>query len=457
MKLTYKINLLFTLIVSIIVLVMSLLIFTTSRQNVTAEFRQRLKTRAARTAYLYTFFRNDTTNLLRSLDSTAPPALVNKNIQIYNPAGNILYEYTDAGTGPLRVPADRLDMADEGPQFFRLGEKDVYLYPAESAGDSIRVVVAAENITGREYIADLKRIFLISYPFAVLATLLAGYLFSRSIIRPVKKTIHDVQLITSQNLSHRLYTGRRKDELAVLNATFNDLLDRLEESFAIQRRFISNASHELSTPLTAISSQIEVALLHERNSEEYRQVLRSVLEDALELQQLTRNLLEIAKAGTHGAISLEKLRIDEIFLRAHSEVLRQNAGFRIDISFPELPEDEKACQVFGNSHLLASAFRNIMENGCKYSPDRTVNVQLSFRNGDAELLFANKSDYLPEEELVNLFEPFYRSNNAEGKQGVGLGLTLTRRIISLHKGSISVESTPGQGTLFRVLLPTLVK
>ncbi len=458
MKLTYKINLLFTLIVSIILLVMSILIFNSSRQSVNEEFRQRLQTRAARTAYLYTFFKNDTTNLLKSLDSTAPPALVNKSIHIYDPGGKIVYEYHDAGTDRIKVPESWLKNASETEsRYHRLGEKDICIYPAVSAGDKIRVLVAAENVSGREYIADLKRIFLLSVPLAVCCALLVGYLFSRTIVRPVKKTIHDVQLITSQNLSHRLYTGKRKDELAVLNATFNNLLDRLEESFAIQRRFISNASHELSTPLTSVSSQIEVALLHNRDEEEYRKVLRSVLEDVLALQQLTRNLLEIAKAGTHGAISLEKLRIDEVLLRAHSEVLRQNTGFAVEISFPDLPENEKECQVFGNTHLLASAFRNIMENGCKYSPDHTVQVRLSFQHGDAELIFSNKSEFIPEDEIVHLFEPFYRSNNAEGRQGVGLGLTLTRRIISLHKGTIQAESKPGEGTSFRIVLPTLVK
>lgn len=458
MKLTFKINLLFTLIVSAILLVMSVFIIKASRQTVKTEFRQELKTRSARTAYLYTLFRNDTTNLLKSLDSTAPPVLENKNILIYGNSGQVLYEFHDDSTSGIRVPAEWLIVTPEAkPRFFRYERKDVCVYPARSGEENILVVVAAENISGREYIEDLKRVFLLFFPLVVCTTLLAGFLFSRTIVRPVKKTIHDVRLITSQNLSHRLYVGKRKDELAVLNNTFNDLLNRLEESFAIQRRFISNASHELSTPLTAISSQIEVALLHNRDDEEYRKVLRSVLEDVMDLQQLTRNLLEIAKAGTHGAISLEKVRIDEILLRAHSELVKQNAGYIIDIHFPELPENEKECQVFGNTHLLSSAFKNIMENGCKYSPDQTVRVDLSFADGNAVFRFTNRSDVIPDDDLSNLFEPFYRSSNAEGKRGVGLGLTLTRRIISLHKGHITVGSDPDTGTSVTVVLPTLVK
>jgi signal transduction histidine kinase len=316
-------------------------------------------------------------------------------------------------------------------------------------------LVAAENITGKEYINGLRSIFLIYFPVAVIITLLAGYLFSRTIIRPIKQTIHDVKLITSQNLSHRLFIGKGSDELAQLNETFNALLNRLEESFAMEKRFISNASHELSTPLTSISSQVEVALLQERTSQEYKNVLTSVLNDARGLHQLIRNLLEIAKAGTHGLISLEKLRIDEILIKSHSEVLRQNNHYKIELAFPDLPEDENECMVFGNTSLLHSAFKNIMENGCKYSPDNKTNVELLFKGTEAEIAFSNKSEFLPSEEIEKLFEPFYRSSNAGNRPGVGLGLTLTRRIMGLHKGNLTIHSDPDTGTVIRVVLPTL--
>ena len=458
MKLSLKINLLFTLIVSGILLVMSVIIYNISRQNVRREFEQRLENRAARTAYLYTVFRNDTTNLLKSLDANAPPQLFNKSIIVYNLQHRVLYEFHDLPNAAFRPDTSLLTTMKPGTTYFFMKDgKEACIYYREADQDDFLVVVAADNVSGKEYINDLKNIFLVFLPGAVLFTLIVGYLFSLSIIKPIKETIHDAKLITSQNLSKRLFVGRRKDELAQLNATFNDLLNRLEESFSIQRRFISNASHELSTPLTSVSSQIEVALLQDRPADQYKQVLQSILEDVQELNQLTKNLLEIAKAGTHGTISLDKIRLDEVLFRAHGEVLKQHPGFRIIIKFEDLPEDENECSVFGNSHLLHSAFKNIMENGCKYSPDNTVHVKLSFRGQDAELTFTNKSDTLSADELNRLFEPFYRSLNAEGQPGVGLGLTLTRRIIGLHKGTLRAESDPEKGTIFTIVLPTLKK
>lgn len=453
MKLAFKINLLFTGIVSCILLGMAVLVLSLSKENMNQNFKQQIKSRAGRAAFFYNRLRNDSTNLLKSLDANSPPVLFNKSINIYDAGYRELYEFHDPNVEELQPDTAWLYKAKEnGEYFLQLEEKEVGIFLHENG---ILVIVAAENILGRAYIENLEKIFLIYFPLAAIVTLLSGYLFSRTIIRPIKQTIHDVKLITSQNLSHRLFVGNGKDELAQLNETFNALLNRLEESFAMEKRFISNASHELSTPLTSISSQVEVALLQERASVEYKKVLSSVLKDARGLHQLTRNLLEIAKAGTHGLISLEKARIDEILIKAHGEVLRQNNNYKIELAFPDLPEDEKKCMVFGNPALLYSAFKNIIENGCKYSPDNKAKVELLFRGTEIEILFSNKSEFLPTEEIEKLFEPFYRSSNAGDNPGVGLGLTLTRRIIGLHKGNLTIHSDPISGMFIRVIFPSL--
>lgn len=453
MKLSVRINLLFTGIVSCILLGMAVLMFILSKENINRNFKQQLKSRAGRAAYLYGRLNNDSTNLLKSLDANSPPLLLNKNIGIYDLEYKELYEFHDQNVSALQPDTTWLFKAKyKGEYYLTRGKSEIGVF---SYDNGLLVLVAAENIPGTAYINDLKRIVIIYFPLAVIVTLLAGYLFSRTIVRPIRQTIHDMKLITSQNLSHRLFTGKRKDELAELNEAFNALLNRLEESFAMEKRFISNASHELSNPLTSISSQLEVALLQKRASAEYEKVLSSVLKDAQGLHQLVRNLLEIAKAGTHGLISLEKLRLDEILIKAHSDVLRAADQYKIELAFPDLPEDENECMIFGNATLLHSAFKNIMENGCKYSPDNRTRVELRFKGEETEIKFSNKSEFLPSDEIERLFEPFYRSNNAGDKPGVGLGLTLTRRIIGLHKGKLTIISDPSDGTMITVTLPSV--
>lgn len=452
MKLAVKINLLFTGIVSCILLGMAVLMFILSKENINRNFKQQIKTRAGRAAYFYGRLNNDSTNLLKSLDANSPPLLLNKNIGIYSEDYKELYEFHDQNVSALQPDTAWLFKAKNNGEYFLTRDKsEIGVFSFENG---LLVVVAAENILGTAYINDLKRTVIIYFPVAVIVTLLAGYLFSRTMIRPIKQTIRDVKLITSQNLSHRLFTGKGKDELAELNETFNALLNRLEESFAMEKRFISNASHELSNPLTSISSQVEVALLQKRASAEYEKVLTSVLKDAQGLHQLVRNLLEIAKAGTHGLISLEKVRLDEVLIKAHSDVLRGNHHYKIELAFPDLPEDENECMIFGNATLLHSAFKNIMENGCKYSPDNKTRVELIFKGEETEIKFSNKSEFLPSEEIERIFEPFYRSTNAGNQPGVGLGLTLTRRIIGLHKGNLTIDSYPSEGTFISVKLPT---
>ena len=453
MKLAFRINLLFTGIVSCILLGMAVLIFSLSKENVNRDFKQHIKSRAGRAAYLYNLFRNDTTNLLKSFDANSPPVLFNRNIGIYDTGFNVLYEYHDEDVVELKPEPGWLNMAKENGEYFLQREnREVGIFFNDNG---LLVLVAAENISGRDYINNLKKRFIFYFPIAVIVTMLAGYLFSRSLVSPIRQTIHDVKLITSQNLSHRLFGGKRKDELAELNETFNALLNRLEESFAMEKRFISNASHELSNPLTSISSQVEVALLQERTSAEYKKILSSVLKDTQGLHQLVHNLLEIAKAGTHGLISLEKVRLDEILISAHSDVLRGNNGYKIELAFPDLPEDENECMIFGNAALLNSAVKNLMENGCKYSPDNKTRIEILFKGPEVKAVFSNKTEFLPSEEVEKLFEPFYRSTNAADKPGVGLGLTLTRRIIGLHKGSLTIQSDPVTGISITITFPTL--
>ena len=453
MKLAVRINLLFTGIVSCILLGMTILMFMLSKDNINRNFKRQLKSRGGRAAYLYDRLNNDSTNLLKSLDANLPPLLFNKNIGIYNSEYKELYEFHDQHVSALQPDTAWLFKAkNKGEYYLTRGRSDIGVF---SFDNGLLVLVAAENIPGTAYINNLKRIVIIYFPLAVIVTLLAGYLFSRTIVRPKRQTIHTMKLITSQNLSHRLFTGKRKDELAELNEAFNALLNRLEESFAMEKRFISNASHELSNPLTSISSQVEVALLQKRATDVYEKVLNSVLKDAQGLHQLVRNLLEIARAGTHGLISLEKLRLDEILIKAHGDVLRGNHQYNIELAFPDLPEDENECTIFGNATLLHSAFKNIMENGCKYSPDHRTRVELQFNGAETRIRFSNKSEFLPSDEIERLFEPFYRSKNAGDKPGVGLGLTLTRRIIGLHKGKLTIGSDPATGTMISVTLPSV--
>jgi two-component system sensor histidine kinase ArlS len=316
-------------------------------------------------------------------------------------------------------------------------------------------VVAGHDDDGLERVEKLNRILLSALIASIFLTALVGYLFTGQLLRPLTQIIHEVKEISTYNLSHRIQAGTGQDELSQLANTFNELLGRLQEFFAIQRRFISNASHELSTPLTSVSSQLEVTLQKERTIFEYKQVLYSISEDVQQMRQLTKSLLEIAKTGTQGGIELNEVRVDEVLMKVTGDVKKINSEYKVELNFGEFPEDEKDFVVFGNNELLYIAVKNLVENGCKYSPDKRSVMDLSFREHKVFVRVVNEGDVIAAEEIQQIFQPFYRGSGTHDSRGFGLGLALAQRIVALHKGTIQVSSDMQTGTNFTIELPSI--
>ena len=222
----------------------------------------------------------------------------------------------------------------------------------------------------------------------------------------------------------------------------------------VETDFISNASHELSTPLTSISSQLEVTMQRTRTAEEYQEVLQSVHEDVVQMRQLTKSLLEIAKTGSEGSIELNEIRIDEVLFKVTGDLKRLHTDYRVELNFSDSAALESNFLVFGNVDLLYIAIKNIVENGCKYSIDNRSRIDLMFRNGSTIIEVKSFGKPIGEDEMEKIFQPFYRSSTSEGKSGFGLGLALAKRIIALNKGTLVVESNATDGTTFTITVPT---
>ncbi|HYC27462.1 MAG TPA: histidine kinase dimerization/phospho-acceptor domain-containing protein, partial [Chitinophagaceae bacterium] len=297
MKIRSKITILFTLLVTAILLSLSVSIYYFTSLDRKEGFYKRLKSRATNNAELFIYFGDSSQNVLRRIDANAVPLLPKKSVRIFDTLGNVLYAYDN--TIPLHIDSSLLFSTKDERYFFDQGRDGIVLYYAKEHKNFI-IAVQAYDEDGWQRLSQLKRILLVSLLVGVLVTMLVGYIFSSQLVRPIALITNEVNDISSHNLSHRLQTGQGKDELSKLSETFNDLLNRLQESFDTQRRFISNASHELSTPLTSISSQLQVTLQKERSLHEYRQVLQSIQEDVQQMGQLTKSLLEIAKTGTQG-------------------------------------------------------------------------------------------------------------------------------------------------------------
>ena len=316
------------------------------------------------------------------------------------------------------------------------------------------IVKSAANIYGVEGMEHLKRILFWAFIGKVILVFTVSLAFSRKAFKPFRDIISKVNSIGVENLSLRLHEKDGKDEIAALAKTFNGMLDRLQTSFDIQNNFVSNASHELKTPLTTVIGEAEIALSKKRTAAEYEQTLAVILKEAEKLESLTTALLGLAQSGfNRNQLKLEEVRLDELVFDIKDTINRIDPGNRVKLLFGDLPSDESNLAIHGNYQLLKLAISNIMLNACKYSNNQEVTVCLRTRGNEAVIEITDIGIGIPEEDLKHVFVPFFRASNTASFKGYGVGLPLSMNIIRQHNGNIRMTSVEGAGTTVTVVLP----
>jgi len=309
----------------------------------------------------------------------------------------------------------------------------------------------------REGLSFLRWSLLGMVPLALLVSGAGGYWLAARALRPVDQVTRLAREIGAKNLSLRLPAPATDDELGRLVATFNQMIDRLQFSFESMQRFTADASHELKTPLAALRVAIDVALSRERTGEEYRRSLAALSEAVERLTGVVDDLLLLARADA-GSLPLERepLRLDELVadVAAALEPLAEARGVRLAAETPA------AVTVAGDERWLRQMLYNLIDNAIKYSGDRgAVRVGLESQDGTARVSVADTGPGIPEEEQGRLFERFYRADQSRargtvgGIGGAGLGLSIALWVARSHGGDIEVESRPGAGSTFWVVLP----
>jgi two-component system sensor histidine kinase ArlS len=454
MKIRYRITAAFVLLtVTVLVAVCLVIYFSTSEQQ-KKDFDRRLYNRSFTVGRLLSRLPANGYEILSRIDSATINLMVNENILVYRQDNTLLYRFDKLISDTIQVKAEMIAEARmNGDASARFNDKQMVATYHPAIDGSIVVVTSARDENGRQNLQELRKSLLFALIAGTVLAFVTGWLFSRRLLKPLDRIADTVNSISANNIEARLVQTPVKDEWNKLSVTFNDLLRRLQDSFEIQGRFISNASHELSTPLTVVINQIDVTLQNERTPAEYLRVLRSVHAEVQHMAELTQHLLTLARTARGGAIKTEAVRIDELLMDIPSLMKEVAASYTVLVHFDELPDEENRSVIQGNRELLLSAFRNIAENGCKYSPDTTVKISLSFVSGRIVIIFSNRSNFANAAELETIFQPFQRGSNVGTEPGYGLGLSLTRRIILLHKGEIKAEMAVPDRMLITVILP----
>ena len=450
MKIRIKLTLLFAGLFSVLLLAFALAVYISNANQREQEYFKRLKQLAITKTNLLLEAGVQPT-VLQLIYENSLSTLPQEEVAIYDTAYHLLYhdamdidKYRET-TGLL----DSIRTRREMHYYYEDLQVNGFVYFFR--GKTYVITAAARDDDGYARLKSLRLELALGFGIAILLTLLAGIVFSRKALQPVSKMVEKVAEISASRMDLRLSEGNGKDEIAELALTFNRMLDRLEQSFDAQKQFVSNISHELRTPLAAIIAAAEVSAIKERTPEEYRATLELLLQDARRLSRLSGDLLDLAKASYDAyGISFKDLRLDETLMDARQVILRANPEYRADLVFEKEIEEGDRIVIVGNEYLLKVAFSNLIENACKFSPDHRCWIGIGFTDGKTILRFRDRGIGIPAEDLATIFTPFFRGGNKRYAPGNGIGLSLTLRIITLHQGTISVESRQGEGTTFTI-------
>jgi signal transduction histidine kinase len=318
----------------------------------------------------------------------------------------------------------------------------VYTMPLVRDGSVVGFVQAMHDSEPlRRSMGTLLAVLLIGGGLVALGTGLLGYLLARRALAPIDTITKTARRISAQDLSARL--GR-------LASTFDDMLDRLDQSFQRERRFTADASHELRTPLAAMEAILGVVRSEPRGADDYEQALDDLADEAARLRALVERLLELARSGQaaateSGPVDLSTL-VDDVCEALGP--LSQAKGLAVECRL------EPGLFVRGDSDSLIRLFVNLVENAIKFTEQGGVTVTGLAKKDSVVVEVADTGMGIAAARLPHIFERFYRGDPSRSAPGAGLGLALAQQIALNHKGTLTAHSHEGKGSTFTVTLPT---
>jgi heavy metal sensor kinase len=338
-------------------------------------------------------------------------------------------------------------MAADG-QRYRLRSRDISTHEG-----TYRVTVAVSAAAIRRAAHTLSAILLIGLALALTLALAGGYFLAGRALAPIQAITAKAREITAERLCERLPVRNERDEIGHLAIVVNDLLRRLDDSFQRLRRFTADASHELRTPLTAIRSVGEVALQGPRDAAAYREAIGSILEETARLSRLLDALLTLTRADAERALPPRQPSLLAPLVREAADVVRVLAEEKQQTMQLTL-DDRVAAEI--ERHTLRQAILNLLDNAIKYTPSRgEIHLSLA-QNGAATAVLEvtdNGPGIAPEDQTL-VFERFYRVDKSRSiERGAGLGLAIAKWAVETNGGRIELDSQPGRGSTFRIVLP----
>ena len=323
---------------------------------------------------------------------------------------------------------------------------DDYLVVTEDTDDGV-LVVGQSTDDASDAIATVTTLLAVAVPLIVLLMAGTTWVVVGRALRPVERMRREVDAVTASRLDRRVAEPGTDDEIGRLASTMNGMLDRLDASQSAQRRFISDASHELRSPLASLRQFAEVSRAHP-DRVDATDLSEAILDEGARLERLVDGMLALARADEQALVSgASPVDLDDIVL-AEVRRLRSSGGVHIDASAVG------AARISGDTGLVAGLVRNLMDNAARHAASE-LRVELVETHGGVLFAVDDDGPGVAVDERERIFDRFVRLDDARAREagGSGLGLAIAREIASAHGGTVTAHASPLGGARFEVHLP----
>lgn len=376
-------------------------------------------------------------------------------IQVDSPSGYPLAKTTNLGASRI-PPNTSLDPSHDSD--FRTVSLDGRPFLVEDriirSGPFAAIVHVAEPLDAvNRTFAQTRRAILLVLAFAAAAVIAISVALASQAIGPITRLSQAMREIRSDRLHLRLRWPKRNDEIGELTDSFDDLLARLDEAFARERQFISDASHELKTPLTSINANAQLLLRWgDRHEKIRRESLETIADESASLAGMVNGMLTLAKADRGDAIPKEPVSLGDLAAEAVRSASQRAAEKGLTLN---LDEPKEPVVVLADASLLRQLIGNLIDNAIKFTEKGRIDVRVSGDIAHAWVEIDDSGPGIPEEEWPHVFDRFYRADKARSRDipGTGLGLAIVRSIARVHSGTVSIARGTNGGARFRATLP----
>ena len=338
------------------------------------------------------------------------------------------------------------------PRDYRTGRK---LFSLVTLTDSINghaytIQLAQDRSADEQFRRNFRALLIASIAFGILMSAVIAITVTRRALRPLRKMTAAVARITPTHLNERLSPALWPDEIRPLAVAFDQMLDRLEDSFTRLSQFSADLAHELRTPVGNILGEAQVALTRSRSANDYREVIESSVAECERISGIVDNLLFLARAEASDG------QVQSTVFDAREAAERIAAYHRTVADDRQITiQCDGQGKILGDPNLFNRALNNLIENAIRFTPDGgEIRISIAETNGNTTVTVHDTGCGIPSEHLSRVFDRFYRVDPSRNSKGAGLGLSLVKSIVALHHGSVDIDSELGRGTAVTLVLPS---